>query len=96
MKKKDISDAVQKILDIRESHVNATLADLYSPTFMPKNLNEAHKKLDRLVEKAYSSRKILDTDSKRLDVLLESYIDKINVKQTDTKYSRYRKVEYAD
>ena len=28
--------------------------------------------------------------------LNESYIDKINVKQKDTKYSRYRKVEYAD
>lgn len=96
IQKKDISKAVQKILEIRKSYSSSTLADLYSPTFMPKNLNEAHKKLDRLVEKAYSPRKRLDTDSKRLDVLLESYIDKINVKPKDTKHSRYRKVEYAD
>jgi len=39
---------------------------------MPKKLLKAHKELDKVVEKLYSS-KVLDNDVKREGVLLEYY-----------------------
>jgi len=41
------------VLDARTSHPNATLADLYDPDSMPPNLRQAHKALDRAVDRLY-------------------------------------------
>ena len=48
-----VEAAAQSVLDARAAHPNATLADLYDPLTMPRNLAQAHAALDRAVEKCY-------------------------------------------
>ena len=42
-----IEVAAQGVIDTRNNHFGATLADLYDPLAMPRDLVEAHQKLDR-------------------------------------------------
>src|SRR5690606_19000245 len=46
-----VTEAAQGVLDAREAHPEASLADLYDPLSMPANLAKAHAKLDRAVDK---------------------------------------------
>jgi hypothetical protein len=48
-----IETAAQSVLDARDQHPGATLADLYDPLTMPPNLVKAHHTLDRAVDAAY-------------------------------------------
>lgn len=48
-----VEDAARKILEIRASYEEATLAELYDPEKMPADLLAAHKALDVAVEAAY-------------------------------------------
>lgn len=48
-----IERAAQRILDVRVSYPENTLADLYDPDSMPEDLKEAHAELDAAVERAY-------------------------------------------
>lgn len=50
-----VEDAAQEVLDAREAHREASLADLYDPLSMPANLVRAHAKLDRAVDRCYRS-----------------------------------------
>ena len=68
-----IEDAAQKILDVRANYPDATLADLYDPLSMPKDLLDAHKKNDRAVANAYGFEKFLDDESKITVELLKLY-----------------------
>ncbi len=43
----------QAVLDAREAHPNATLANLYDPDLMPPNLRKAHQALDRAIDRLY-------------------------------------------
>jgi hypothetical protein len=43
----------QGVLDARAAHPGASLADLYDPLAMPKNLADAHRALDAAVDAAY-------------------------------------------
>ena len=43
----------QAVLDARDAHPDATLADLYDPDLMPPDLRKAHQALDRAVDKLY-------------------------------------------
>ena len=43
----------QAVLDARDAHPQATLADLYHPDLMPLNLRRAHQALDRAVDRLY-------------------------------------------
>lgn len=43
----------QKVLDIRGRYSESSLADLYDPLSMPKDLRDAHNELDRLVLSTY-------------------------------------------
>ena len=43
----------QAILDARADHSAASLADLYDPDLMPRNLRQAHQALDRAVDRLY-------------------------------------------
>lgn len=70
--KSDITETVKKILAVRDENKDKTLSELYDRISMPKKLLKAHKELDKLVEKLYSS-KVLDNDDKRVSVLLEYY-----------------------
>ena len=46
----------QAVLDARDAHAGATLADLYDPQFMPVELRRAHQALDRAVDRLYRPR----------------------------------------
>ena len=43
----------QAVLDARDAHPGATLAELYDPDLMPPNLRRAHQALDRAVDRLY-------------------------------------------
>lgn len=73
----DQMDAIRKaakiVLECRKNHTSASLADLYNPLTMPKDLFNAHKKLDQTVEKAYLANK-LKLDLEKLSLLFELYL----------------------
>jgi hypothetical protein len=65
-KNKDaIEAAAQTVLDVREKYPTSSLADLYDPRSMPKDLVDAHNALDRLVLAAYG----LKSDVTEADIL---------------------------
>lgn len=61
-----------EILDVREKHPEKTLAELYDPDNMPKDLLDAHRDLDTLVDNIYRSR-AFDNDEERLSYLFKLY-----------------------
>lgn len=67
-----ISERVFKILEVRESYADSTIAKLYDPDHMPEDLFCAHAKLDSLIESFYCD-KILLSDEQRLEVLMDLY-----------------------
>lgn len=69
---KTIEIASQKILDVRLSFPNSTLADLYSPLTMPPSLVKAHNELDKAVDLAYRSQ-AFTTEANRMVYLFELY-----------------------
>ena len=67
-----IEEAAQKDLGVRATNTDSNLADLYDPLTMPKELVQAHDKLDAEVEKAYGKR--FGSDSERVAFLFEKII----------------------
>ena len=67
-----IEACVTSIFDIRRAHGGSSLADLYDPLTMPKDLREGHIKLDQLVDGLYSTVK-KPSDPQRLNHLIEKY-----------------------
>ena len=57
VQREKICETAEKILDVRKKYPEASLADLYDPTLMPKDLREAHKKNDLAVMAAYGFEK---------------------------------------
>ena len=51
--KAKIEKTAQAVLDARANNPDSSLADLYSETFMPKDLRQAHQANDRAVMEAY-------------------------------------------
>jgi len=51
-----VEKAAQGILDTRDAHPEASLADLYDPLAIPAKLTKAHTKLDRAVDRCYRSQ----------------------------------------
>lgn len=68
----EISDAANKILEIRNSYESESLADLYDSVVMPQDLLEAHTNLDVLVEKAFRDKSFQD-DNERIKFLFRRY-----------------------
>jgi hypothetical protein len=65
-KNKDaIEVAAQSVLEVRQKYPTSSLADLYDPHSMPKDLVNAHHALDRLVQTAYG----LKSDASEADIL---------------------------
>ncbi len=62
----------QAVLNAREAHPGATLADLYDPNRMPVALRKAHQALDRAVDKLYK-RAAFASDRERAEHLLGLY-----------------------
>lgn len=70
--KKRIELCVQEILRIREKYSEKTMAELYDPDKMPKDLLEAHHSLDLVIESCYR-RKPFENDEQRLAHLFKMY-----------------------
>jgi hypothetical protein len=68
---KKIENCAKNIIDIRKEF-NSSLADLYNPLTMPKKLLDAHKKLDKIVDRCYRS-KSFKSNLERLTFLFDSY-----------------------
>lgn len=84
-RKNEIKELIGNILDIREEE-GGTLAELYGSPLAAKNpkpmnprLLEAHKELDKVVDRAYKSTNFKD-DNERLALLLNMYSEMINKK----------------
>ena len=73
-----IEQSAQKILDVRANYPDATLADLYDPLSMPKDLRNAHRSNDKAVANAYGLENILNDESKITAELLNLYISYTN------------------
>ena len=70
--KNELQNYVYKVLEARELFSEKTLAQLYNPEEMPKELIEAHQQLDIAVEKCYRS-KPFNSDEERLEYLFKLY-----------------------
>jgi hypothetical protein len=72
--KEAISSAAQEVLDVRERFPASSLADLYSLTSMPKELSDAHSRLDKTVLNSYGLKQSA-TNSDILTCLIDRYLD---------------------
>jgi hypothetical protein len=70
--KADLTRCAEDILLAREEHFPATIADLYDPENMPKNLRAAHDRNDEVLERIYIGRRFRN-DTERLEKLFELY-----------------------
>lgn len=70
--KKRIELCVQDILRVREKYSERTMAELYDPDKMPKDLLDAHHSLDLVIESCYR-RKPFENDEQRLAHLFKMY-----------------------
>lgn len=70
--KQRVEECAQAVLDSRAAHPDSSLADLYDPTVMPKDLRRAHEELDRAVDSCYG-RKSFNSELERVEMLFEMY-----------------------
>lgn len=68
---KKVEECARRVLDVRKAY-DSPLSDLYGPLSMPKHLLDAHKALDKAVDKCYTS-KPFNSDLERLTLLFELY-----------------------
>jgi hypothetical protein len=71
-KRTAVEETAQGVLDVRKSHPDATLADLYDPLSMPADLAKAHVKLDRAVDRCYRSQPFA-SERNRVEYLFTLY-----------------------
>ncbi|MCC6721541.1 MAG: class I SAM-dependent DNA methyltransferase, partial [Bacteroidia bacterium] len=69
---KSIEEKAQAVSDARASFPNRSLADLYDPLTMPKELLKAHNELDKAVDLAYRSQ-AFTSEANRMEFLFELY-----------------------
>lgn len=77
-----VEEAAHGVLAAREAFPDQTLADLYDPLTMPKPLREAHKKLDRAVDRCYRKQPF-DTERQRVEYLFGLYSCLIGRRRSD-------------
>ena len=74
--RKRVEEKAQSVLAARKPHLPprglGTLADLYDPLTMPRDLQRAHAELDRAVEKCYRSEPF-HSDRERVEFLFSLY-----------------------
>ena len=69
---KIIENLAKEVLLVRAGHSEMSLAEMYSPDGMPKDLQEAHNALDLAVERCYRE-KPFESDEERLEYLFKQY-----------------------
>ncbi|MDP2839859.1 MAG: hypothetical protein Q8O11_07365 [Syntrophales bacterium] len=67
-----VTTATQRVLDILTDFADSSLADLYDPDAMPKQLLDAHHALDAAVDLCYRPA-AFKTELKRLKFLFDLY-----------------------
>jgi hypothetical protein len=67
-----VSAAAEHVLAVRGTFKGQTLADLYDPLAMPPALRDAHKDLDRAVDKCYRAA-AFTSERQRVEYLFEMY-----------------------
>jgi hypothetical protein len=67
-----VNKAAQRVLDIRAEFADSTLADLYDPDAMPKQLLDSHRALDTAVDLCYRPV-AFKTELERLKFLFDLY-----------------------
>ena len=67
-----IAQKAEAVLEARAKYPDSSLADLYDPLAMPKELAKAHKELDVAVDKLYRKAPFKD-DTERIAFLFEMY-----------------------
>lgn len=70
-----LTDLIQSILDERNRHAGATLADLYDSIASPASLLKAHAALDKVVDRAFGATTTLRSNEERLQVLFRRYAE---------------------
>jgi len=70
--KAKVEEKAQAVLDARKLFPDATLADLYDPLAMPKELLTAHRELDDAVDACYR-RQSFTNELERLEFLFQLY-----------------------
>jgi hypothetical protein len=73
--KSDLTRCAENILLAREHHFPATIADLYDPEKMPKDLLHSHEQNDEVVERIYIGRHFCN-NTERLETLFALYSQK--------------------
>jgi type II restriction/modification system DNA methylase subunit YeeA len=73
VQKKETETLAQAILDTRKQYPDKSLAWLYNQATMPEILKNAHKKLDKQVDKLYGLTKAKVTTSDRIKALFSMY-----------------------
>ena len=66
-----VEQAAQAVLDARDAHPGQSLADLYDPLAMPRDLRAAHNRLDTVIDGLYRLKR--PSDSERLARLGAEY-----------------------
>lgn len=97
-----IAAAAQRVLDARApvlANGRDTLATIYAPDSMPRELTEAHNVLSRLVDRAYAPRRGFAGDRERMELLLTRYTALIGrqevITEVATPQARRRRVQVA-
>ena len=69
-----MEEAVELMLKLREKYqlTGSTLADLYNPLLMPADLQKAHEKINKAVDKCYGQT-TFNTELERVKFLFELY-----------------------
>ncbi|MCD8400678.1 class I SAM-dependent DNA methyltransferase [Tenacibaculum finnmarkense] len=92
--KEQLNLHVFAVLEARENHSEKTLAQLYDPEKMPKDLKEAHHQLDLAIERCYRL-KPFTSDTERLEYLFKLYEKMIAKNTLLEKPKRTRKVKVS-
>lgn len=85
--KENLNLYVFAILDERAKYPSKTMAELYNPDTMPKDLKKAHQELDIAIEKCYRLQPFKN-DTERLEYLFKLYEEMI---KKDTLFQKEKK-----
>ena len=70
--RKKVEELAQKVLNVRATHINSSLADLYDPITMPPDLVKAHQVLDKAVDLCYRPQPFV-SELNRIEFLFGLY-----------------------
>jgi hypothetical protein len=86
--KEVLDEHAWSIVGARDQHPGKTIAWLYDPDNMPRNLLDAHRSLDETLEKIYIGRPFKN-DTERLEHLFKLYVEMTAKKSDENKEAAY-------